>query len=117
MRLIPATACARLPTVSPSHKMTSVSIIVRNLTLAVLLLATTAASPAAPLFVTTTADDIAAPPAGSLRKAIVDASDGDTIEFQPGLTGTITLAGAELLLDKNLTITGPGAEVLAISGN
>lgn len=69
------------------------------------------------LTVTTTADDVTTPPAGSLRKAIADAADGDTIEFNVSVTGAITLAGTELLLDKNLTITGPGAATLAVSGN
>lgn len=53
--------------------------------------------------------------AGSLRAAIAAAASGDTINFT-GLAGTITLA-SELLIDKSLTITGPGAGVLTISGN
>ncbi len=51
---------------------------------------------------------------GSLRQAIADASPGDTIIF--GVTGTITLA-SPLGIGKNLTITGPGASSLTISGN
>ena len=54
---------------------------------------------------------------GSLRQAIAQASAGDTIQFAPGLSGTLTLTSGELLLDKNLTITGPGAGQLAVSGN
>ncbi|MFL6429544.1 MAG: hypothetical protein ACJ71S_14960 [Acidobacteriaceae bacterium] len=53
--------------------------------------------------------------AGSLRDAIATANAGDTIEFS--VTGTIPLTSAELALDKNLTIKGPGAAQLAISGN
>ena len=41
----------------------------------------------------------------------------DTIVFSNGLTGTITLSGSELLITKNLTITGPGASILGVSGN
>jgi hypothetical protein len=67
--------------------------------------------------VTNTEDNPVAPPPGSLRHAIATAASGDTIEFSAAVTGTITLGGAELLIDKNLTITGPGADVLAISGN
>src|SRR4051812_25712027 len=67
--------------------------------------------------VTNTTDDALAPAAGSLRKAITDATDGDTIQFDPAVTGTITLAGAELVVAKTLTIAGPGAANLAISGN
>jgi hypothetical protein len=52
---------------------------------------------------------------GSLRKAIATANPGDTILFS--ITGTITLTGGELLINKNLTITGPGALQLAIDGN
>src|SRR5438067_3712673 len=56
--------------------------------------------------------------AGSLRQAISDSSSGDTISFDSSLNGqTITLASGELLIDKNLTITGPGAHSLAINGN
>lgn len=40
----------------------------------------------------------------------------DVIDFQPGLTGTITLGG-QLLIEHNLSIQGPGANLLTISGN
>ena len=52
---------------------------------------------------------------GSLRDAIATAAPGDTINFS--VTGTITLTSGELLINQNLTITGPGASGLAISGN
>ncbi len=52
---------------------------------------------------------------GSLRQALVDAIDGDTITF--AVTGTIGLTSGELLVDKSITISGPGANVLAINGN
>ncbi len=52
---------------------------------------------------------------GSLRAAIDDASDGDVIEFD--VTGTITLTSGHLDIDVNLTIVGPGADRLTISGN
>jgi hypothetical protein len=45
----------------------------------------------------------------------------DTIQFDPSLTAsapqTITLGGSELLLSQNVSITGPGASLLAVSGN
>jgi CSLREA domain-containing protein len=50
----------------------------------------------------------------SLREAIKDAAAGDEIQF--GVTGTITLT-ATLLVNKNLTITGPGAAQLRVSGD
>lgn len=56
--------------------------------------------------------------AGSLREAIATASDGDTILFDASLNGqTITLTGGELTITTNVTINGPGANLLAISGN
>ncbi len=53
--------------------------------------------------------------AGSLRQALADAYNGDTIDF--GVTGTITLTTGELLVDKNVTISGPGAAILAVDAN
>ena len=52
--------------------------------------------------------------AGTLRQAILDASSsgGDTINFD--LTGTITLTSGQLFIHKNLTISGPGANVLTV---
>lgn len=51
----------------------------------------------------------------SLRQAILDADDGDTITF--GVTGTITLTSGELLIEnKSLVIQGPAGGI-TISGN
>ena len=56
--------------------------------------------------------------AGSLRAEIAAARKGDAIVFAPGMAGqTITLTSGELLISRNLTITGPGAGELAIDGN
>jgi hypothetical protein len=54
----------------------------------------------------------------SLRGAIAQAHDGDTIAFAQGLGGTISLNPSlgPLAVSKSLTIDGPGANVLAISG-
>jgi CSLREA domain-containing protein/uncharacterized repeat protein (TIGR01451 family) len=53
--------------------------------------------------------------AGSLRQAITDACGGSTITFDMSqVVSPITLTSGELLIDKNLTITGPGANVLAV---
>jgi hypothetical protein len=55
---------------------------------------------------------------GTLRATIAAAASGDTIVFAGSLNGrTVALTGGELLLNKNLTIQGPGAAQLAISGN
>ena len=52
---------------------------------------------------------------GSLRQALADANDGDVIGF--AVTGTIGLTSGELLVARNITISGPGAENLAVNGN
>jgi hypothetical protein len=54
--------------------------------------------------------------AGSLRQAILDTPAGGTVDFQPGLAGTITLSGP-LGIHQDLTIDGPGAEVITVSAN
>ena len=60
--------------------------------------------------------------AGSLRNAITTAASGDTIVFDPlffNVTRTITIGTASnplLIKDKNLTIIGPGSNLLTISG-
>jgi hypothetical protein len=53
---------------------------------------------------------------GSLRQALVDANDGDTIDAT-GVSGVIILASGELPADKSVTINGAGADVLAVDGN
>src|SRR5260370_424720 len=58
--------------------------------------------------------------AGSLSQAVVDANaqpGADTIRFAGGLHGTIVLTSGELDITGNLTIEGPGATHLTISGN
>jgi hypothetical protein len=52
---------------------------------------------------------------GSLRQALADANNGDTINF--AVTGTIGLTSGELLVTRSITISGPGAENLAVNGN
>src|SRR6476660_2237519 len=52
---------------------------------------------------------------GSLRQALVNANDGDTIVF--AVTGTIGLTSGGLLIAKNITISGPGSNQLSIDGN
>src|SRR6516162_2860078 len=55
--------------------------------------------------------------AGSLRADIAAANPGDTINFAPTLDGrAVTLTSGQLVINKNLTIQGPGAALLAISG-
>ena len=67
------------------------------------------------LVVTTTADS----GPGSLREVILSACPTATITFDPVLTSggpaTIVLSTGELLIEKNLTITGPAANLLSIA--
>jgi len=53
---------------------------------------------------------------GFAASAILDACDGSTITFANTVASPITLS-AELAIDKNLTIQGPGANLFTISGN
>src|SRR5262245_26013114 len=57
---------------------------------------------------------------GSLRDAVARANTHggvDIIDFQPGLTGTIALAGGELDITDDVKINGPGADQLTVSGS
>jgi hypothetical protein len=79
-----------------------------------LFAATTMSAHAATITVTNTNDS----GPGSLRQALVDAHYGDTINFDSSLKGqTITLTSGRLIVDKNVTISGPGANHLAVDGN
>jgi hypothetical protein len=56
---------------------------------------------------------------GSLRAAVgaADSTSGAVIDFAPNLHGTITLTSGQLSLTSNMTIDGPGANKLTVSGN
>lgn len=57
---------------------------------------------------------------GSLRQAILNANSNpgsDTIAFQTDLSGIIFLTSGEMNITGSLTINGPGANILAVSGN
>jgi hypothetical protein len=55
---------------------------------------------------------------GTLRSQVAAANPGDTITFAPSLNGqTLALTQhGEIVLDRPLTIQGPGANLLTISG-
>ena len=50
---------------------------------------------------------------GSLRQALTIANDGDSIGF--AVTGTISLTRGELVIDKNIIISGPGPGLLTVA--
>ncbi len=67
------------------------------------------------LLVKSAADDGSA---GTLRAVLAAAQNGDTIQFASALDGhTITLTQGQLVVSRSVTIDGPGASELAISGN
>src|SRR5258706_10074740 len=85
----------------------------KSLYLGALLLGIAVPSLAVTITVTNTNDS----GPGSLRAAIASASPGDTINFGVTYPATITLTNGSLVINSNLTISGPGASNLAISGN
>jgi hypothetical protein len=70
---------------------------------------------AAPLTVTSDADGGGTCPGAdcTLRQAIATAQAGETINFAVGVT-TINLTTDKLLINRNLTINGPGANLLTV---
>jgi hypothetical protein len=54
--------------------------------------------------------------AGSLRAVLAAAASGDTVDFIPSVQA-ITLTSGELTISTSLTIEGPGAGSLTVSGN
>ena len=53
---------------------------------------------------------------GSLRQALADAQNGDTIDATT-ISGVIILTSGQLLVDKSVTINGAGSDALAVDGN
>src|SRR3954468_17302370 len=66
---------------------------------------------ASAIVVTSTADN----GPGSLRRALAVASNDDTINLTA--KGAVTLTSGELVVIKSVTIRGPGATKLSVSGN
>ncbi len=71
------------------------------------------ASTLATLTVTNLLDDNSA---GSLRTVINGSGTGDVITFQAGLSGNIALTNGTINITHPLTLTGPGAANLSITG-
>jgi uncharacterized repeat protein (TIGR02543 family) len=89
------------------------SLSVAKVALPVLMMAVSSASASA---ATQTVTSLADSGVGSLRAAIAAATAGDTVAFAPSVTGTIVLQSG-LVLTENLTIQGPGATLLTLSGS
>jgi CSLREA domain-containing protein len=55
----------------------------------------------------------------SLREAVIEAMPGDTVVFSSLFNSpqTITIVNGQITIDKNLTITGTGQNLLSLSGN
>src|SRR6202040_3028689 len=53
----------------------------------------------------------------TLRQAIAAAFSGDTIAFSLPSKSAVSLTSGELLVNKNLTIIGPGADLLSVQRN
>src|SRR2546430_16737304 len=51
---------------------------------------------------------------GSLRDAINASANGDTIDFDPSVTGTISLTSGWLTISHSIMINGPGYNVLTV---
>ena len=98
------------PTIQMKPKSVSNSNVLAHFVALLLSVATSAAANT----VTVTNTNDSGP--GSLRQALVAANDGDTIDAT-GISGAITLTSGLLLVDKSVTINGPGADVLAVDGN
>src|SRR5437667_2135866 len=86
---------------------------IRSTAIAVVLLCAVAIRARATTITVTNTNDSGP---GSLRQALADAHDGDTVEAT-GISGVIRLTTGELLVDKSLTMNGAGADVLAVDGN
>jgi predicted outer membrane repeat protein len=109
------------------HQLFTASFIRKNFTLFImailvagLALSVLPVSHAADITITTLIDENGTCATGngcSLREAIAEATTDQEIDFSVPVPGTIILTNGELTINKNLTITGPGADSLTISGN
>jgi predicted outer membrane repeat protein len=53
----------------------------------------------------------------AVEAGVLANTTGTVVEFASGLTGTITLTNGELEVGADMSIVGPGADVLTVSGN
>ena len=50
----------------------------------------------------------------TLREALAAAQDGERVTFKRNLSGTIALTAGELLIDQDVSVVGPGANVVTV---
>jgi CSLREA domain-containing protein len=83
---------------------------------AILPFALTAAARANAITVNSSADAGGTCPRSdcTLRQAIAAAFSGDTVTFSLPANSSISLTSSELLISKNLIVSGPGANVLSV---
>jgi hypothetical protein len=101
-----------------------ISVVIVLACVALCLMTGTKRVSAATFTVTNTGDNGGVNPApgagtGTLRQAIIDANataGADTINFQAGVTGTITLGSSLPAITESVMISGPGAGVVTVSG-
>ncbi len=97
-----------------SIQMTLAPLLRHSLFLALILLTGMAVARGATITVTNTNDT----GSGSLRQAIASASSGDTIDFAlMGCPCSIAITSGGLIIDKNLSILGPGPSQLTATVN
>ena len=87
-----------------------------SLTLRIALLALLCATPIrlrATTYTVTSTNDSGS---GSLRASLASTTNGDTIDMT-GVTGTIVLTNGQLNVPNSVTMLGPGASALTVSGN
>ncbi len=54
---------------------------------------------------------------GSLRDAVATTPPGGTVDFDPSLAGSTIVLSTQIVINKNLTIAGPGPGQVTVSGN
>ena len=106
-----------LPANAPAR---AVACRIHPLALALSAFAFSSCASATNTFIVTTSGDPGPPGTTSLREAVVAANKSvdNTVMFDASLVGsTITLTNGEIVVSRQLTIIGPGAAQLTISGN
>jgi hypothetical protein len=68
-------------------------------------------------YVPSTVTNLADAGPGSLRDALSTTPGGGTVDFLPGLSGTIALTSAGLTISQDVDIAGPGAGRIIVSGD